>query len=277
MSHNAMFNDVLSVGFLGENFIIEEHWSYYRKEINSLYQDIHILFDNLFILRKLERFPFQLLGIRNSPFISTVIYSLYSSSIILASNLLNSNEKSISLESLKQRLLTEYLKPDYKNTLLNRLRIIKFDTETKRCREKLRKIRNDRVAHVDKAERYAPLSEDQKIDISDLIILRDAISRLFKALSFGAIHNTFISIDYSDEVENRDNSYSSDIDEFLNFLALGSYIVNLPENNPKWYIHLEANEFDTEKLSLINKYRRMKGLSEIVSNGDRLSLIENGD
>lgn len=110
MTNYLNFNDVLAVGYGGNSFIIEEYWSDYSAEINSLYQDIHSLFNQLFILEKLLGFPFQFLGIRNSPFISTVIFSFFSSSIILVSKLLDTDNASISLVNLKDQLIKKYLK-----------------------------------------------------------------------------------------------------------------------------------------------------------------------
>lgn len=133
-------------------------------------------------------------------------------------------------------------------------------------------MRNKRVAHVDRNERYIRLTNEEKIGISELILLRDAVANLYKALSFGAVHNIFLSVEYSNEVETRDSERTSDIEEILNFLALESYTVNLPEMNPKRFSILDPSDISEENFNIWNKYRKMKGLFEISTYGDRFGL-----
>lgn len=125
--------------------------------------------------------------------------------------------------------------------------------------DKLRKIRNKLVAHLDKAHLIGNLQNTIKYPTS--IELREIYNKAieyYNAMSFTPSSNFWLT-HYSDYL--RDN-HMTDIDNYLNLIAVNSPIIARSQEHPEsWAIH--RRDLTDTQIAKINDVRRKMGLPDV--------------
>jgi len=243
--------------------VIESSWlEEYERSIHLLWWELVRLNSNLYILDKLLSFPFDLFlpmpGQRT--FFNIVLWNLFDFSILTACKLV---EDTLTLRSFKNEIRQNIRSKEYKSGFDAVLKEIKFERQIRPLRDRIKTLRDKRIAHLDKDFHLSPQQiKEMRVSLSDLMMLRDALNQLFELLCFGR-QRSVVPIEYNPEVRHPPGvDARSDIEKLLDNIARDSPLSNMPENEPdRWPYFRQGLPMDV--LQLLNEYRRKFGLPEV--------------
>jgi hypothetical protein len=246
---NENFSEILP-----NEVIKEEYLSEYEEKREIIWKALIHLRTNLFILEKLQYFPFVLLSPDELIFLNSTIKNILNSSILILWNLNDKNSSSITLKNFKQEVW-RHVKAEYKEEFQRVLKESRFNNNEKKIISKIEILRNKIIAHFD--EKYLRSKKNfdkaEKLSFKELGKIYSSLEELFDTLCFGHEHRTLLMNYMKGE---------TDIDKILNLIAANSHAFNLPESNPKaWDIfQKKLTKEDREK---INEYRIKNGKDPI--------------
>jgi hypothetical protein len=236
--------------------IAEQHLETFRAARAYFYQALVHLNVNIFVIERIFAFPITLFTTpERRVFFRYLVHNFGDMSILLVAKLASDNGRDVhTLIGLRQKIVRDYLKPEYVDNFRGVLRANKFTSKTHQLFAKAQERRNRRIAHL--------LLDDPapQMSVDEVKELRDALIGLFNLLSFN-IEYAFLPMPYL-QLPNSSGSQMSDIDDMLYGLALTSGLLMLPEENPaQWqYRRKTLSATDTEAF---NSYRRQVGLSTV--------------
>jgi len=160
--------------------------------------------------------------------------------------------------------IRKMLKPEYTSLFDERMKTVRFDSETKAIFNQARELRNERIAHIGRAYSSGAASIDP-INFLDLKKLRDALNSLLNALSFNTEY-MMLPIQYHPAVgQPMGRKYTSDLEDILDSVIRNSDILNMPEKHPiRW--SRRKKRLSKEDLNLLNEYRTKFDLPELDAN-----------
>jgi len=246
--------------------LIDPDWlDRYKKETTALWWQLVRLNANLFILKKLADFPFQLLGFIRQPFWDLVRYSLFEASVMIIWRVaLDTDPHALTLRRLKNSIVQNLREEKHRSQLKRLLRKIDFEGAMSDFEPRVRDLRHKLLAHMDRDLNVDPRPEQIKqfsLYFADLAVLQDKLNSLFELLCFSE-QRLLLPIDYHPEVRHPPGVETRpDIERLLDCAAKESALLNMPERQrevwPLWRKNLSP-----EELEVLNKYRVKFGLPE---------------
>ncbi|WP_431028147.1 hypothetical protein [Lysinibacillus sp. LZ02] len=227
----------------------------YNQQISFLYSELVTLNSNIYILKKIQNFPFEIFcNSGDGIFFSIVKRNLYENSIIIISRIVTDTGSDVLTIPKFRNEITQNILPKYKDSFTSDLKAQKFDENTKNLLNKLHSLRNSRLAHLIKAKVVTGTFET--FDLGELEDLVEKFNSLLQSLSFNT-ERIYAPLHYTEH-----NSYPTDIEKILLTLAQQSQILNLPEQSPEMWERYKAR-YPKNNVIQINRYRNMLGLKEM--------------
>lgn len=235
----------------------------YEKQRNAIHIQLLNLNTMQFILEKIEMFPFWLFtpNINDYLFWRTTRITYIETTLMIASRIIVEADKdALTLKGYKSEIIRNAIDDRAKKTITDRLRAVDFDRRIDQIEEKLRRIRNNYLAHHNKLENT--LSPDQRttpdLTYAEMKTLLAAGWELFDALSFDASFSRGF-MEYGSHISDREQT---DIDRLLEHVATSSYLLNLPERNKEAW-EIRRAKLIPEEIEHINRYRAKAGLTPV--------------
>jgi hypothetical protein len=252
-------NPLRAADVLNPNWLPE-----YEKQRDALSIQLRELNTMLFILEKIELFPFWLFTphTRDYVFWRTIRFSLIETTIMIASRaILETDKDSLTLKNYKSEIVRNTVDDTAKQAVKDLLRSVNFDKRIAEIEAKIRDIRNNFLAHFDKIQNTL---EPEKRTVADITYgemkeLLAAAFDLFNILSFETYFVPWL-MDYGDQVR---NAQQTDIERLLDYVAKSSHLLKLPERDPEVWQRRRL-KLNTEEIKQINYYRTRAGLTEIT-------------
>ena len=248
-----------------------EYLKDYEDGMGFFYSELVTLNTNIFIINKIREFPFDLFCVPDDKiFFLMVINNFFEYSIIIISRLIkDTSANSFTIRKFKNRIVKDYIKPEYKEAFKNRIRNIKFEHIMDDILNRVQDLRNKRIAHTIK-DYIKDTRNIGRINFKELEKLRDHINLFFENLSFNKKH-IMVPIPYSVEVQHpKDSDPRSDIEKILDSIAKESAFLNISEIEIKYpTIWKERKKRMTgRELDIFNKYREKLGFPKIYTGNE---------
>jgi len=231
----------------------------YQKTIDFFWDELTKLNTNIFIIKKIFEFPFDLFcSPEDKIFFSRVVWNFYENSVLIITKLATDKGKDLHTLLKFKNWVFKQIKSEYKSDFRQKLREAKFDLGTKKIFDKAKDLRDYVFAHFNRDK----LKQIPNLNLSELEKLRDKLNSLFDALLFNAEYE-MLPLSYSDNVIHPEGvDHRSDIEALLDSVAKNSYLLNMPERFPeRWKYDKES--YDEEAIEKINKYRKKSSLPEV--------------
>ncbi len=231
----------------------------YQKTIDFFWDELTKLNTNIFIIKKIFEFPFDLFcSPQNRIFFSRVVWNLYENSVLIITKL--ATDAGGDLHTLRQfkNWVFKQIKSEYKSDFRQKLREVKFDSRTNNIFSKAKDLRDNVFAHFNRDK----LEQMPNLSLSELEELKDKLNSLFDALLFNAEYE-MLPPSYSDNVIlPKEVAYQTDIEDILDLIAKNSELLNMPGRDPEVRKYHKEN-YDEEAIEKINKYRKKFSLPEV--------------
>lgn len=247
--------------------LIEPSWfDSYEKQKNTLWWQLVLLNSQLYILERLDAFPFNLFLPSDLHFLHLVDNALFESSVMIIWRIAVDDDPDIlTIQKLKGRIMKRMLKQEYRKELTEDLKKWKFENRLSSVKKKIREFRRHYIAHFNFDFNVKPTKEQLEkasIQLNELKTIRDALNSLFNIISFG-VERSFLPPEYDRNVgyrRNQDNR--NDVEKLLDHIVLESPLLRMPEEYPRiWPIHRE--KMPPDELETLKKLRIQCGLPKI--------------
>jgi hypothetical protein len=253
-----------------EEILAAEFFPIYQSEMNGLWQQILEMNSSIFILEKIESFPFHIFGDK-TPFWILTKNALFERVLMIIwrisidEDVSRKGEPHLTIPRLK-RLITKNL--NAKSSVHGRELASEFkniDRIVKYTRDKVADIRNNFLGHLNHEFNTNPRPKkiaSIAIQLADLMLLQAKINKMFELLSFNALYLPFYpEYDPNVIISGRPATEDTDIGQLLDDIARNSAALNMPEDNPLLWKY-EREDLEAADLQIINEYRRKFGLSD---------------
>lgn len=250
--------DDIFASLSAKEIILSEYLKNYEDAMKFFYSELVTLNTNIFIINKVREFPFDLMCTPdNCTFFYMVINNFFEYCVIIMSRLLkDTGSDSFTLPIFKNRIINEYIKPDFKIAFKNRIKNIKFYELTNDVLNRIQDLRNKRIAHT--LEDYIKDTTNiGRINFDELEKLKDRTNLLFENLSF-RIKHIMVPVPYYDKVQHpKGSDPRPDIEKILDSIAKESAFLTMPERYDKWpTVWIERKKRMTQReIDVFNKYR----------------------
>ncbi|MBA3920547.1 MAG: hypothetical protein H0X31_02090 [Nostocaceae cyanobacterium] len=242
---------------------LEASWlDTYEKQRNVIWQQLIELNCNIFLIEKIEAFPFNLF----LPIYDDRIFwhltknALIEKSIMIISRVAT-DEGSLTIKHFRSEVLKHIRDDAVKDQLRATLKNIGFDTRMSKVENKVKHARNNYLAHLDPDLNINPDPQkiaDFAISLNDIKDMLNIIVELFDALCFDTHHALW----YWGYLDSRRDQQDTDIEKLLDSVAKESPLLNMPEQQSEFWEIQKENYLATE-LAMLNVFRRKFGLAEI--------------
>jgi hypothetical protein len=226
----------------------------FKHQSGRLFDQLTYLRTTLYLLKEVGDFPIWVLSWDHQIFLRITASSFYDSVILAVTRLVADDSDDVVTLLRFRNAVGEMLVPEAASSFRERLKVTKFDTATRDLANRVRHLRNTRVAHS--SAREIP----SNVSIDELEQLVAAVEKLYEPLLFRA-SAWFLPIDYVAEVRAANAPVKTDIEEVLDGFARRSYTINMPERNRLAWPH-HRDRMAPEKLATINRWRVRIGLAE---------------
>lgn len=235
----------------------------YNRLHNNLWSRMIRLHGTIHTLEQLEWFPLDYLyGPHEGVFWHLVTWNFYDIAFLLLHGLYNdSGVDAHTLLSFKNQILQwPWLDSDMLELLIKTLQERKFNKDVQFIATRVKKIRNNIIAHQLMDKQSGELKEELVgTSLNELRQLFDATHAIFGALSFGSAYATLHGDLLPGTIGGKPKRTC--LDEVLDAVLRDSYFVNKPEHRKKWW-PMERKYIDPEQLKVMNDCRKRIGLPE---------------
>lgn len=245
--------------------VIDENWlPTYIDERNIIYGELINLNMRIFLLEKIESFPFHLFVplYDDRVFWHQVRNSMVESTIMGAWRIIvDTRDDAITLRHFKNHVFKHLRDENEKQLLASRIKEIDFDNKISALSTKIRNARHNFIGHLNREVQLKPEIQNPyefSISLSEMRELLETVLKLFNVLCFENYHYIWLWA-YSDTSRNR---RETDIDRLLDLLAQNSPLIQSPENNPRYW-GIKRQKLTESDVAILNEYRRRFGLTEI--------------
>lgn len=234
----------------------------YHKCIDFFYDQLVKLSTNIFIIKKIYEFPFEIFcSPGDNVFFSMVIWNFFENSVLTVTKLATDQKGDVYTLPKFKNWIYKQVKSEYVVDFNNWLRKSRFDSKTKRILNNARDLRNKIIAHFNK-NLLLKMEEVKHINILELEELKDNLNSMLDTLSFDVGHE-MLPLSYSNNViRPKGADDRSDIDVILNCIAEKSIVLNMPEQLPEMWKYAKES-YDEKAIKTINKYRKNFNLPEV--------------
>jgi len=245
-----------------EDVIKPEHLKEYERLREDLHERLLTLRNTVFVLQEIAAFPFEDLVDPDKLCFWRLVYwnSVEYMHILIYGLVSDTGPDANTVSRFKNRVLTEWIKDEYKEDFKALLKKVKPDDEMRRLAETVSEIRTHSLAHSLPTKRsQLPDAGRRRVTVEGLAKLCEGIATIFDACNFGwEMHTWFLPYDPASTVGGK--RQPTDIEELLDLVARQSGLVNMPEQE---YWAVTRDCLSPEQLELMNRYRKKFGLPEI--------------
>ena len=248
-----------------KDVIKKEHLGKYTALHQDIWDRIVQLRTSVFILRHIDRFPFDLFTMPNEiVFWSMVMLNFHDIAIININTIMNDEGSDVhTLPKFRNKIMKEWIKDKYKNNFSACLR--PYESEKRKPNidellERAKGLRHNFIAHrLLEPKTKLSISDLSEFTIDELDELAKFIELLFEICSFHGGHST-LPLGYVESTIGGERVIP-DIEEILDSIARKSDLLNLSEkDNSQWQYHKKT--LSQEDINEINRYRKKFGLPE---------------
>jgi hypothetical protein len=234
----------------------------YKRLHRDIWMRICNVHGTLCTLSELETFPFEYLyAPGRMEFWRLVVENFLNSAGLTLHGLVEEGKDVHSISSFRDVIFQGlWLQPEQRDWLKETLKKRDFDKHIKSIQERVRIIRNNRVAHrLINKKSGSPREALGTVSLRELWLLFDATHSLFGALSFGSAYVTLLGDLIPGTVGGQPTRTC--LDDVLDAVLRDSYFVNEPERREQWW-RLERGRMKLDDLQLMNDLRKRIGLPE---------------
>ncbi|MBZ0301862.1 MAG: hypothetical protein K8J31_19090 [Anaerolineae bacterium] len=235
----------------------------YEKQRDKIWHQLVDYNSSLFLLQRIESFPFELLlpDPDDRIFWNLTKIALWERCIMIAWRVgVDDGNNTLTLKSLKnsidKNLQDEKTRKQYRKNLKQG----DFSNRIRDFSEKVRHVRNKYLAHIDREANTNPDPQDV-IDFSlssqDLQITLEIMRDLFDVICFNIQHSLWIWAYLGHE------KHKTDIDELLDNVARNSPVFKTLENEPDVFYEFELAGYTDKDIETLNQFRRKFQMPEI--------------
>lgn len=234
----------------------------YKEGISILHHHLTQLHTTIFILERVEAFPFELFPQDTSPVFFNMVKDNFSLAAIVIIHRLASDKggNAFTLKRFKN-WVKESVRQEYQKTFKDYVKDRDFDVNSEPF-VKIKAVRDKAVAHYLKDELDDPnVLKRFPIYLGELKAATDALTKLIEALSFN-VERMMLPPHYSPMIKwPPGTDERTDIERIFDSIAHESPLLNEPETNPALWQH-RRETLSAEIIETINSYRRKFGLPE---------------
>ncbi len=234
----------------------------YNQAMKAFFSHLVKLNINIYIVERIFAFPIDLLSGGNPNkriFFRQVIDNFLDQSVLLITKLVydqgSGQKPSYTLKTLNNKA-NRLVADERREYLRQQFDAVDFKQKTANLLEKAGNIRNHRIAHFTPDTilgSFDQTTQPERLLFSEIKSLRDALNAYYKAFTFGADCH-MLPRSYKDN--------DSDIAWLLDSAAKNSFVLNMPEQDPKKW-ERERQRCTKDEIDQLNHYRREFGLEEI--------------
>jgi len=230
----------------------------YERNSAVLNDELVFLHSNLHLLSQLKSFDTDLFE-APSAFFSYLVHELITDSAMICTRLWkDKSNKSLTLERFATWLVDPAVRPQYRNALKARLKVVALDPKVGETIESLRNIRHARLAHIDHLVISGLKTEPTPVALEKVYMVANDLGKYFNALTFG-IQNEFVLVEF----HSRANAwYEGDFGYVLDRIALGSKWFTDVDKYPDVWRVLQ-HSLDTDQVRRINEVRIRYGMKPL--------------
>lgn len=245
-----------------EDVLNSENLDEYQRAMRFFRNQLLDLHTNVYLLEQILFFPIRLFVGPDSFFFRQVIINFFNMSVLIIMKLTKDQGQGVyTLDSFKNKV-RQFVKSEYQASFQERLRTQRFNQRTKTLLEKTKRLRDQQIAHalVHDYITTGMTPEHEPLSFSELKILKDELTDLFRVLSFNIFYS-LLPVGYNSGVSSNSGD-RSDIEQILDGIARNSYILNLPERDSILWQSMRSTYSDYQ-IKQINHYRKKFGLKEV--------------
>lgn len=246
------------------SMMIEGEWlPTYEKMRNLIWQQLIELNCSIYIVERIEVFPFDLfLPMPDDRlFWQLTKNALIERSLLTLSRISADESSSGTIQHFRGQVIQHIRDDSVKKGLKKTLKEVKFDSKIRTTKEKVSKLRNKLLAHLDIVTLINPTETKNMIPVishGEITELLANIQKLFDILCFDHHHSLW----YMGYEENTRKNQQTDIDRLLDFIAQRSPLLNMPEEQPEVW-PLQKSQYSEQEITTLNMYRRKFGLKDV--------------
>jgi len=234
----------------------------YEAGLNVIWRQLLRLNANLFVLKKLVNFPYDLVIDPQHPFFELVEVALTENSILVITKLVTDQGKEKESIIRFKDWVREQIKERYKGTFDHMLSERRPDIKgLRKASKKIKPLRDEVIAHliVDNNHQLE-YSGDMKVAFQELDSICEQLNKLFDVLCFGHKY-ALLPLDYDSRVEHpAGTDPRPDIEYYLDLIVQDSHWYKRPDSQ---YWKLEREYLSQNELDLLNEYRKKFGQPEV--------------
>lgn len=239
--------------------IRQECWDEFQKQRAVVFDHLAYLRTALYLLRQIAEFPFNQLTTNDDRiFFTMAARGLYETAILAVTKLTTDQGDVLTLNRFRNSVRT-MLRPELVAGFSEQLKDTKFDAAAKALADRVKDLRNARIAHLTLAEVLA--ASTPIVYVQELTQLADDTEKLYEPLLFGA-SASFLPLPYDPDVRAANQPADTDIEKILNCFARQNYLLNQPEANPRVWPAQRA-KMTAGEMNTFNYWRRRAGLSSV--------------
>jgi hypothetical protein len=243
--------------------LLREEWLDDHERIGKkLFDELGELSTRLFLVKTISDFPFSLFAAQDKDvvFWVTVRSALIDSCVSIAYRAIvekNSykGKQRLSLKYFRDAVVKNAKDDPAKKAITARLKEVEFDRRLEDIERKVEGVRHRSIGHLDLDfhTKDAESKHALRLTIDELDELGEAALRLLGVLVFGPLAPLPLAYHAHGK---------KDIERILECVALNSYVLNLPEQNPYVWTH-HRTLLSEREIEQLNHYRRLAHLPEV--------------
>lgn len=238
-----------------EDVIHPACWAEYESKRDVVWWQLVRLNSTLHVLRHIGEFPFGVL-FPTTPmhFFQLTFRTLVDMALLIIDRLANNSRHGPGALFRFRNLTMTQVREEFRPDLREALRVSRL-TNMQKCLQRIGKIRDHFVAHLDKDMAVADgVPPELQVTLQDLEEVSEALGGLFNVLCFGVEH-TVLPLEYLPGVQHpQGTDPRTDIERILDSLAEQSLILRLPEKRlTSW--NAWKKKHSPEELEIVNRYR----------------------
>ncbi|MBK8028635.1 MAG: hypothetical protein IPK17_03810 [Chloroflexi bacterium] len=250
--------------------IAPQYIEVYQKECQAIYWRLWAIHNELFILEKIESFPFDLFtAVPRRTFWKLIKRALIESIIVNLWTLVAEQDGLFALQVFQNRIMTKFKRPDIDVSvdeyLKKQLRRVDFKSRSKQVAMKINEIRNRYIAHMDYPTHIDPSSvvelKGLALNIAEIKEVHQTAYELFQVLWFG---NYPVLDEWEYAPRPNAPNFITDVEILLSFVASRSSLFAQSDFAVDDKLRDERlNELTEEQIQMFNEWAEKIRLARI--------------
>lgn len=230
----------------------------YQSKIDLAHGEIVLINSNLFVLRELHGFRFDLFVLPQHQTLRSLVWNNLErmSAVSICKLATDQSPGSVTLQKLAGEVVRS-CKPKFQIDVRKHLKDAAPSVGTRKLLDRIRELRDKRLAHLDGSFDFDAWRKSTQLTLNHLEAACREVTRYFHAVCFGH-GRAELPLPY---LTARESPNDSDVRRLLDGIAGGSALLNMPESEPSYW-KTQWKQYSAKDINLINAYRRVEGLRE---------------